>query len=496
MQQPNDVRVRPKRAPDGQPHPEEGQYAQQNQSQQPNGYQQQHRQPKGHPQQGQPSQDRQRVGVNPRPARTVQNGGARRMRVTETAQENPAMQPSNNSQAATKPQSKAVRRVNAKSDKIRNSDIVLHKHHVDPFMLIITVVLLCFGSIMVFSASYPSALSERGDSFHYIRKQMVFVAIGTVLIVLICKFFTYRFIRKVTPLYFLALCVLLVLVPIYGLAAQKAVRWLPVFGFQFQPSEFMKLGLVLMLAWYMEKAYEKIHNGTFWQSSFHGVFVPIAIIGVACGLIMAENHFSCVIIMFLIGAVMIWVSGAKMLWLGIFGAAGTGIVGGTIFLTDYAQKRIDVWLHPENYSALNETWQTTQGLIAIGSGGVFGLGLGQGHQKHLYVSEPQNDFIFSIICEELGFIGAIAVIVLFGLFIWRGLVIAFHAPDTFSSLVAIGIVSKIAIQTLLNMMVVTNTIPNTGISLPFFSYGGSALISTMMECGVLLSISQYSYQEK
>ncbi len=390
---------------------------------------------------------------------------------------------------------KPVKKV--KSDRIRQSDIVLQKNGVDRFMLIITVVLLCFGSIMVFSASYPNALVDKGDSLHYIRKQMVFIGIGTVLIVLICKIFNYRVIRRLTPLYFAILSFLLILVPIYGLAEKKAVRWLPIFGFQFQPSEFMKLGLVLMLAFYLEKNQAKINDySRFWRSSLYGVFIPFCIVAWVCALIAVENHFSCVIIMFLLGTVVIFVAGARLFWLILFGGLGVGVVGSMILFTDYAKRRIDIWLHPENYPLQDDIWQTVQGLIAVGSGGLLGLGLGQGRQKHLYVPEPQNDFIFSIVCEELGFVGALAVIVLFGLFIWRGLVIAFHAPDTFASLTAIGIVSKIAIQMLLNMLVVTNTIPNTGISLPFFSYGGSALLSTMMECGVLLSISQYSYQEK
>ena len=154
-----------------------------------------------------------------------------------------------------------------------------------------------------------------------------------------------------------------------------------------------------------------------------------------------------------------------------------------------------MWLHPENYSPTGKIWQTLQGLYAVGSGGLFGVGLGNSRQKHLYVSQPQNDFVFSIIAEELGFAGSLFVIVLFMLLVWRGFVIALKAPDTFSSLVVIGLTSKVALQAILNIAVVTNTIPNTGISLPFFSYGGTALLVQLAEMGIILAISRYSYQK-
>lgn len=382
-------------------------------------------------------------------------------------------------------------------EKIKDTDLILEKSGVDRIMLIIIILLICFGSVMVFSASFADALDSTGDSLYYIKRQMVFIVIGAAVIFFICTVLNYRIIRVFTPLYFLILCGFLCSVLAVGIAKGKAQRWITIGFFNFQPSEFMKLGLVLMLAYFIERYQDRILDYKhFWRSSFWGVFMPLGIIGIVCFLIMLENHFSCIIIMFLIGLVVSFVGGARPAW--IISAGGVGGVGVllAILFTDYAKRRIDIWLHPENYSSLDDTWQTIQGKIAIGSGGFFGIGLGQSRQKYLFVSEPQNDFIFSIVCEELGFIGALMVIVLFALFVWRGLVIAFHAPDTFSSLVAIGIVSKIAIQVILNMMVVTAVIPNTGITLPFFSYGGSALISTMIECGVLLSISRYSYQEK
>ena len=223
--------------------------------------------------------------------------------------------------------------------------------------------------------------------------------------------------------------------------------------------------------------------------------IPYAIVIFICVLIALEKHFSGVIILFLIGTCVIFTAGGQLTWL--FGAAGIfgSILLGVIMLVPYARARIDIWLHPENYSSQSETWQTIQGMNAVGSGGFFGVGLGNSLQKHMFVSQPQNDFIFAIICEELGFVGAVATICLFTAFIWRGVVIAQKAPDIFSKLVVVGIISKVGIQAVLNIAVVTNTIPNTGISLPFFSYGGSSLVMLLLEMGVVLSISRFSYKE-
>ena len=207
---------------------------------------------------------------------------------------------------------------------------------------------------------------------------------------------------------------------------------------------------------------------------------------------MLENHFSGMIIMFLIGMIVIFAAGARKIWFIVAGSSAAIAAAIAISLSSYARERIDVWLHPENFSADDEVYQTLQGLYAVGSGGLFGTGLGNSRQKHLFVSQPQNDFIFSIICEELGFIGAIGVIALFILLVWRGVVIALRAPDTFSQLVVIGIVGKVAVQALLNIGVVTAVLPNTGISLPFFSYGGTALALQIAEMGIVLGISRYS----
>lgn len=384
-------------------------------------------------------------------------------------------------------------------DYIGAGDILRIKGSVDRTMLIIIIVMLCFGSVMVFSASFAYALASRGDSFYFIKRQLGFAALGVIAMLLVANFIDYRVIKRFTKLYFWINCILLVLVLFMGMSEGDAVRWLliPGTGIGIQPSEFMKLGIVLMLAKYLSENEDKACNySKKWYPLQYGLLRPLGILIFVCGLVALEKHFSCIIILFIIGVIVIFVAGGQSKWL-----IGSGVgFGGAAFLgimvVPYARKRLDIWLHPENYSTQNDTWQTLQGLYAVGSGGMFGVGLGQSLQKHMFVSQPQNDFIFAIICEELGFVGAVATILMFLVFVWRGIVIANNAPDTFSRLVVIGIVAKVAVQAVLNIAVVTNSIPNTGISLPFFSYGGSSLVILLVEMGIILSISRYSYQKK
>ena len=208
-------------------------------------------------------------------------------------------------------------------------------------------------------------------------------------------------------------------------------------------------------------------------------------------LVMLQHHLSCIIILGVIGLLMIVASGADLRYISAFCLVGLAGVSYIAFFTNYTKDRITVWLDPESYK-LTGGWQTLQGLMAIGSGGIFGKGLGRGELKYCYVSEPANDMIFAVLCEELGLIGAIVAMLLFALLIWRGFTIAFKTEDTYARLLTIGICIKIAVQVLLNVAVVTNTIPNTGISLPFFSYGGSSLIMIFAEMGIILSVSRNS----
>jgi cell division protein FtsW len=196
------------------------------------------------------------------------------------------------------------------------------------------------------------------------------------------------------------------------------------------------------------------------------------------------------IIMFLLGLSVIWMGGANKIWFGLAGGVAVVAVMVVLTISEYARTRLDVWLHPENYDTLDETWQTLNGLYAVGSGGFFGVGLGNSRQKHLYVSEPQNDFIFSIICEELGFVGAVIILLLFAFLLVRGIHVAMRAKDRFGLLLVTGVTAQVILQALLNIMVVTGTIPYTGITLPFFSYGGTALSLLLAEMGLVLSVSR------
>lgn len=361
---------------------------------------------------------------------------------------------------------------------------------IDSQMLLIILLLLLFGSLMVFSASSAFAVSKYGDRFYFIRNQIFFASCGLVLM-LVATHIDDRLLKKIAPIVYLVSVLLLAAVLVIGTAAGVAKRWIYIGSFSFQPTEIAKFAIVLMLAWYFDRFQNEVMDTrNFWRSSRYSLFYPFLFLALMLILILLENHFSGTIIVFAIGMAVIFAGGARKIWFGIAGAAAGIATFVLLFFTDYARERIDIWLHPERFPLQGEVWQTIQGLNAIGSGGFFGVGFGKSLQKQLFVSAPQNDFIFSIVCEEFGFLGALAVILLFGLFIWRGFVIGLRAKTVYASLVAIGITCHVAIQALLNMMVVTAMIPNTGITLPFFSYGGSALVMLLGEMGILLNISK------
>ncbi len=377
----------------------------------------------------------------------------------------------------------------------------------DRRMTLIILILLIFGSIMVFSAGFPYAESNHGDGYYFVKRQIFWAVIGLIGMAF-CASVPSEFHKKYTaPIGFgvAAVCLVLVL-----LQPSSVKRWLNLGFFSFQPSELMKPMLILVLAIYMEKAQRYIlrpgisHHGglplvgrvtskkLFRSASLYGTFIPVLIVCAVCVLIMLENHFSGTLITFAIGAVVIFSGGAMLRWFAGAGGIMVAAVFAVLFGTDYASERIDIWLHPESFSVRDETWQITQGLIAIGSGGIFGRGLGNGLQKQLYVSAAHNDFIFSIVCEELGLVGAITVIALFAAFVIRAVQLARKCDSLFCSLTAIGIAGHVGLQAFLNIGVVTGTIPNTGVTLPFFSYGGSALVVLLCESGVLLSVTKPS----
>lgn len=358
-----------------------------------------------------------------------------------------------------------------------------------PF-LILVFCLLGFGLVMVCSASYVSAYYRYGDSFYFIKRQAIWALVG-IAAMFFFAFVDYRRIKKyVHVILIIALVmVILVLIPKIGIDVNGARRWLGIGPVRVQPSEIAKLAVIVFLASYISANQEKM--GKFKQ----GLLPALAVLMVFVGLVLVETHFSGAILIMSVGVIMLFIGGASIKTLGGFGLAGVSGLAFLILCTDYATSRVTTWLHPFD-DPKGSGFQVVQSLYAIGSGGLLGLGLGQSRQKHLYIPEPQNDYIFSITCEELGFIGALVVILLFVLLIWRGFTIAFHTQDVFGSMLVIGITSHVAVQTILNIAVVTNAIPSTGIGLPFFSYGGTALSILMVEMGIVLSVSRYSSLDK
>lgn len=384
--------------------------------------------------------------------------------------------------------------------KTGEAEIVRVKTGVDRTMLVLILILLSLGSIMVFSASYPSALAERGDSLYYIKKQLLFIAVGVGAMIL-ASVVPPSLYKKVSIIAFAAALFLLVivLIPGIGISNGEARRWLGLKGtpFTFQPSELMKVALVMVLAWYLDRFRDAVLDRLDRKKYIlYGTLFPCALVGLACILVMLEKHLSGTIIVGMIGVCVMFIGGVHPGWMSaVVGVGGLGAIAAFLAANPYAWKRITSFTD-ENADKLDEAWQTTQGLYAIGSGGALGVGLGASRQKYSYVSEAQNDFIFTIWCEEMGFVGAVVLIVLFLLFIWRGYVIAMRAPDTFSALLVFGIISQVGIQAFLNIGVVTDVLPNTGIALPFFSYGGTSLIILLAEMGIVLSVSKHSYQKK
>ena len=379
----------------------------------------------------------------------------------------------------------------------RLSGIGRERQTVDGVMLFVIVMLLVFGSVMVFSASSPYALKNYGDGYYFAKRQ-IFWAVSGGIGMAVCAMLGEGFHKKYTAKVGFSVALLCLCLVLFSGGGIK--RWLNLGFFSFQPSELMKPMLILFVACYMERVQDKIkrdgiarhvgmiHRGEFRSASLYGTFIPIGIVIGVCALIMLENHFSGTLITFCIGAIVVFGGGALLRWFAIAGSVAVVGVFTVLFGTDYASERIEIWLHPERFSVRDETWQITQGLIAIGSGGLFGCGLGNGVQKQLYVSAAHNDFIFSIVCEELGLVGALTVIALFIAFVLRAVYIAKNAETVFGSLVALGIAGHVGVQAFLNIGVVTGTIPNTGVTLPFFSYGGSALVVLLCECGILLSV--------
>ena len=361
-----------------------------------------------------------------------------------------------------------------------------------PFCMLI-VLLLAIGITMMFSASYPVAFYEIGDSYYYLKRQLVFALVGLIAMIAV-SYFDYhhfhRFSALILGVSYFALIIVLLIPSETGIK-----RWIGIGDYGIQASEITKFAIILFLAHWGSRYYDKM------DTLKYGVMPGALVFSTTAVLLLLEPHYSCIVIVGILTVVMLFVSGIKLRWLGIAALilAVCIVLLWATGLLSYAMDRMDGWGKALDYideTQWQQTWQTRNSLYAIGSGGLFGLGLGQSRQKYLYLPEPQNDFVFAIVCEELGLIGAIAILLVFALLVWRGIVISLRAKDRFGKLLGIGLISQIGIQVILNILVITDWLPNTGISLPFFSYGGSSLLMLMGQMGIILSISRSANIEK
>ena len=377
------------------------------------------------------------------------------------------------------------------SSKAIKRERQISRGKMDITFLSFVLILLTVGLVMLFSASYAYSLEYYGNSYKFITRQALLGGVG-VIAMLVAARIDYHVWRKFAwPFFFLVaamLVVLLILPPM--VEGMDVKRWLVIGPINFQPSELAKLAVILLFSSLIAANYKNIKNFGF-------IAFLLVILAATCGLIVLEPHLSATVLVFCIGVVLLIVGGLPKKY--IIGGLAAGVLGVAALIlsgaVSYGSDRIKYWLDPWA-DPTGKGFQTIQSLLAIGSGGILGRGIGQSRQKYLWVPEPHNDFIFSIVCEELGLIGACIIILLFCLLVWRGFTIAMHAPDKFGSLLAIGLTFQVGLQAMLNIWVVTNTIPNTGISLPFFSYGGTSLLILLAEMGVVLSVSRQYNIEK
>lgn len=353
----------------------------------------------------------------------------------------------------------------------------------DPALILAVASLLLIGVVMVFSASVARAAAQLGDPFNYLKRQAVFAALGLGAMWLTARVPYPQWRRIARPLLLAGLVLLvLVLIPGIGQVRNEARRWIGFGPLSFQPSEFMKFAIVVFMADYLA--------GVRSLSRIQSLLVPGAVLGLVFVLIMLEPDMGTALAISGTVFVMLFAAGAEMSHLGGLFVLGGAAATYYAFSAEYRRARILNFLNPER-DPLGSSYQVLQGLYALASGHLFGVGLGRSRQKFWYLPEPHTDYIFAIIGEELGFLGAVVTLCLFLLFTWRGLRIAATAPDRFSSLLATGITTMIALQAVMNIAVVTSSMPATGIPLPFLSYGGSSLVVTLAGVGILLGVSRY-----
>ena len=350
-----------------------------------------------------------------------------------------------------------------------------------PFLLLV-VLIFAIGLIMMFSASYASAYYTQSSSAYFFVKQGLIGAAGIVIMLIISRV-NYQFLRPLSLVVLLAAIVLMAMVPFFGVIRNGAKRWLNLFGLEFQPSEVAKFAIILTFSTMISVFKEKMRT-------FKYGILPFAIIlAVMAGLMILQKHVSGLILIVAVGGALMFVGGIHWAWLAAAVASAAGAFFVIITQMSHSLARVQIWLDPFS-DPQGDGYQTIQSLYAVGSGGLFGVGLGKSRQKHLYLPEQHNDFVFAIVCEEPGFVGAALVLALFALLIIRGYWIAIRSRDRFGSLLATGIITLFAMQVFLNIAVVTNLIPVTGISLPFFSYGGTSLVIQLAEMGIILSVSR------
>lgn len=367
----------------------------------------------------------------------------------------------------------------------------IKRRHIDFWILMTALILLAIGSVMVFSSSAAYAYDRmEGDTYYFLKRQLIWVAVG-IVVMFVMSNFDYRYLSKFAVPMLVISTIFLVLsaIPGIGIERNEARRWLGIGGVEFQPSEMVKISLIVFLSYSLSKRNKVL-------GSFTKGFVPYVLLaGFIAGILALQPHMSAALIIVSVTAIMMIVAGCKIRH---FLAIGGLVIPFIIYIAlkmPHVLTRVTSFMDPFA-NPTGEGYQIIQSLYAIGSGGLFGKGLGKSLQKYLYLPEPYNDFILSILAEELGFIGVVAVLFLFGLFIWRGYKVANHAPDMFGSLLAAGITSLIAIQVVLNVAVVTSSMPVTGIPLPFFSYGGTSLVFLMADVGILLNVSRYANYER
>jgi len=357
----------------------------------------------------------------------------------------------------------------------------------DFFIIVMTLGLVVFGIVMVFSASYYVAINEMGDPYYYLKRSIIWAAFGLVLMC-VTALFDYRIYAKFAPYIMSGALILLgLLFTPLGVTRNFATRWIGVGELTIMPGEIAKLAVIIFVAWFLSSNPDRIR-------SFSKGILPLVALGFVCFvLIINQPNLSTAITVSGIIVGIMFVAGLNVFYLAFVVTAGAASVAGLILYdqTGYWFKRLTSFLDPFA-DPLDTGYQVVQSMLALGSGGIFGLGLGKGLQKNLYLPEPQNDFILAIIGEELGFIGCIILFSAYLLLIWRGVMISLKAPDMFGSLLASGITIMLAIQVILNIAVVTSSIPPTGITLPFVSYGGNALMLFMGAMGILINISRRS----